>query len=72
MKKHMKKSNQEVKKVAELVNINRNKPLKIIWDASKRGLDKVLQQCDYNKWKPTPYASRFSLTSLDGKTIHSQ
>ena len=60
------KANREVKKVAELTHFKRNRPLRIICDASKNGLGAVLQQCDENKWKTISYASRF-LTELETK-----
>ena len=44
--------NKEVKKTAELTHFERNKPLRIICDASKQGLGAVLQQCEENEWKP--------------------
>ena len=44
--KAFKRVNDEVKKVAELTHFNRNKPLRIICDASKQGLGAVLQQCE--------------------------
>ena len=53
------KVNSEVKRVAELTHFKRNKPLRIICDASKQGLGAVLQQCEENQWKPLSYASRF-------------
>ena len=43
---------EEVKKVAELTHFKRNKPLRIICEASRQGLAAVLQQCDENKWTP--------------------
>ena len=46
------KVNDEVRKVAELTHFKRNKPLRIICDASKNGLGAVLQQCEENTWKP--------------------
>ena len=46
--KAFKRVNQEVRKVAELTHFKRNKPLRIICDASKQGLDAVLQQCEEN------------------------
>ena len=58
--------NREVKKVAELTHFKRNRPLRIICNASKNGLGKVLQQCEENKWKPFSYASRY-LTELEAK-----
>ena len=58
--------NNEVKKAAELTHFKRNKPLRIICDASKQGLGAVLQQCEENEWKPISYASRF-LTELESK-----
>ena len=58
--------NQEVKKVTELTHFKRNKPLRIICDASKQGLGAVLQQCEENKWKPISCASRF-LSELESK-----
>ena len=58
-KKAFKRVNDEVKKAAELTHFKRNKPLRIICDASKQGLGAVLQQCEENKWKPIAYASRF-------------
>ena len=57
--KAFKRVNDEVKKVAELTNFKRNKPLRIICDASKQSLGAVSQQCEENKWKPIAYASRF-------------
>ena len=57
--KAFKRVNDEVKNVAELTHFKRNKPLRIICDASKQGLGAVLQQCEENKWKPIAYASRF-------------
>ena len=53
------KVNAEVKRVAELPHFKRNKPLRIICDASKNGLGAVSQQCEENQWKPISYASRF-------------
>ena len=44
------KVNREVEKVAELTRFKRNRPLRIICDASKNGLGAVLQQCEENKW----------------------
>ena len=58
--------NNEVKKAAELTHFNRNKPLRIICDASKQGLGAVLQQCEENERKPISYPSRF-LTELETK-----
>ena len=58
--------NSEVMKEADLMHFKRNRPLRIICDASKFGLGAVLQQCEENKWKPIPYASRF-LTVLECK-----
>ena len=58
--------NNEVKKAAELTHFKRNKPLRIICDASKQGLGAVLQQCEENERKPISYASRF-LTELETK-----
>ena len=55
-----------MKKVAELTHFKRNKPLRIICDASKQGLGAVLQQCEEKKWKPIAFASRF-LTELECK-----
>ena len=46
------KVNSEVRKVAELTHFKRNRPLRIISDASKNGLEAVLQQCEENTWKP--------------------
>ena len=43
--KAFRKVNQEVRKVAELTHFKRNKPLRIICDASKQGLGAGLQQC---------------------------
>ena len=60
------KVNSEVRKVAELTHFKRNRPLRIICDASKNGLGAVLQQCEENTWKPISYASRF-LTELESK-----
>ena len=53
------KVNQEVRKVAELTRFKRNKPLRIICDASKQSTGALLQQCEENCWKPIMYASRF-------------
>ena len=64
--KGFKRVNQEVRKVAELTHFKRNKQLRIICDASKQGLDAVLQQCEENRWKPIAYASRF-LSELESK-----
>ena len=50
--KTFKRVNEEVKKVAELTHFKRNKPLRIICDASKQGLGTVLHQCEENRWKP--------------------
>ena len=58
--------NKEVKRVANLTHFKRNKPIRIICDASKQGLGAVLQQCEENEWKPISYASRF-LTELEAK-----
>ena len=55
-----------MKKVAELNHFKRNKPLRIICDASKNGLGAVLQMNEQNFWKPLAYASRF-LTELESK-----
>ena len=52
--------------MAELTHFRRNRPLRIICDASKNGLGAVLQQCDENKWKTISYASTF-LTELETK-----
>ena len=60
------KVNDDVRKVAEVTLFKRNKPLRIICDASKNGLRAVLQQCEENTWKPISYASRF-LTELESK-----
>ena len=57
--KAFKRVNEEVRKKAELTHFKRNKPLKIICDASKQGLEAVLQQCEENNWTPLAYASRF-------------
>ena len=64
--KAYKRVNEEVRKVAELTHFKRNKPLRIICDASKQGLGAVLQQCEENRWKPIAYASRF-LSELESK-----
>ena len=56
----------KVKRVANLTHFKRNKPIRIICDASKQGLGAVLQQCEENEWKPISYASRF-LTELEAK-----
>ena len=53
-------------KVAELTHFKRNKPLRIICDASKNGLHAVLQMNEQNSWEPLAYASRF-LTELESK-----
>ena len=58
--------NKEVRRVANLTHFKRNKPIRIICDASKQGLGAVLQQCEENEWKPIFYASRF-LTELEAK-----
>ena len=58
--------NKEVKRVANLTRFERNKPIRIICDASKQGLGAVLQQCEENERKPNSYASRF-LTELEAK-----
>ena len=58
--------NSEVKKVAELTNFKRNRPLRIICNASKHGLGVILQQCEENKLKPISYAFRF-LPELESK-----
>ena len=52
-------ANSEVRKVAELTHFKRNRPLRIICDASKNGLGAVLQQCEENTWKTISYASIF-------------
>ena len=53
--------------MAELTHFKRNKPLRIICDASKQSLGAVLQQCEENKkWTPIAYKSRF-LTELESK-----
>ena len=64
--KAFKRVNEEVRKVLELTHFKRNKPLRIICDASKQGLGAVLQQCEENRWKPIAYASRF-LSKLESK-----
>ena len=58
--------NKEVKRVANVTHFKRNKPIRIICDASKQGKGAVLQQCEENDWKPISYASRF-LTELEAK-----
>ena len=58
--------NKEVMKATELTHFKRNKPLRIICDASKQGLGAVLHYCEENEWKPIFYASRF-LTELETK-----
>ena len=60
------KVHSEVKRVVELTHFKKNKPLRIICDASKQGVGAVLQQCEENQWKPISYASRF-LTELETK-----
>ena len=66
MKQRFKKKNEEVRKVTESTHFKRNKPLRIICDASKQGLGAVLQQNEEKGWKPISYASRF-LTELESK-----
>ena len=56
--------NHQVKTVAEKTHFKRNRPLRIICDASKHGLGAVLQQNEENSWKPIAYASR-SLTDFE-------
>ena len=51
--------NKEVKRVAELPHFKRNKPLRIICDASKQALGAVLQQGEGNEWQTVSYASTF-------------
>ena len=61
------KTNQEVKKITELTHFKRNFPVRIICDASKKGLGAVLQQQQNNQdWKPVSFASRF-LTDIEAK-----
>ena len=55
-----------MKKVAELTHFKRNKPLRIIYDASKNGVGAVLQMKEQDSWKPLAYASQF-LTELESK-----
>ena len=57
--KAFKRVNQDQKKVADLTHVKRNKPMRIICDASKQDLGAVLQQCEENLWKSVAYASRF-------------
>ena len=61
------KINQEIKKITELTHFKRDSPIRIICDASKKGLGAVLQQQQNNKeWKPIYFASRF-LTEFETK-----
>ena len=64
--KVFKQVNNEIKKVTELNHFKRDCPLRIICDASKSGLEAVLQQGEYGEWKPLSFASRF-LTALEAK-----
>ena len=54
-----------MRKVAELTHLKRQKPLRIICDASKQGLS-VLQQNEDVGWKPISYTSTF-LPELQSK-----
>ena len=61
------KINQEIKKITELTQFERNNPVRIICDATKKGLGAVLQQQQNNQdWKPMSFASRF-LTDFEAK-----
>ena len=62
----LKKLLQEVKKT-QLTHFKRDSPIRIICDASKKGLGAVLQQQQNNQeWKPVSFASRF-LTDFETK-----
>ena len=58
--------NNQVDKVVELTHFKRNRPLRIICDASKQGLGAILQQNEEKNWNPIAYASRF-LTDFEEK-----
>ena len=66
--KAFKEVNEKVKKITELPHFKRQNKLRIICDASKKGLGAVLQQSEEkeNCWKPIAYASRF-LTNFEEK-----
>ena len=59
--------NHKIKKITELTHFKRNNPVRIICDASKKGLGAVLQQQQNNQdWKPVSFASKF-LTDFEAK-----
>ena len=61
------KINKEVKTITELTHFKRDKPIKILCDASKKGPGAELQQQQNNQdWKPVSFASRF-LTDFESK-----
>ena len=61
------KVNQEVKRITELTHFKKDNKLRITCDASKQGLEAVLQQQQSNQeWKPVSFASRF-LTEFESK-----
>ena len=61
------RNNQEMKKITELTHFKRNKPIRIVCDASKKGIGAVLQQQQKKQdWKPVSFASRF-LTDFESK-----
>ena len=61
-----KRVNCEIKKITKINHFKRDRPLRIICDASKAGLGAVLQQKEKDDWKPISFASRF-LTDLESK-----
>ena len=65
-KKAFKLVNEEIKKATMLNLFKRQRPLRVICDASKSGLGAVLQQEENTEWKPISFASRF-LTDLESK-----
>ena len=61
------KINDEIKGVVELSHFKRNQEIRIICDASKKGLGAVLQKSQTNgEWRPICFASRF-LTDFESK-----
>ena len=62
--KEIQRINEKLKQVAEVGHFKRLRPIRIICDASKSGLNTVLQQNDGKNWRPIHLASRF-LTPLE-------
>ena len=61
-----KKVSQEVKNVTELTHFKRDRPLRVICDASKEGLGAVLQQCvSYASRFLSEFEANFSINEID-------